>query len=258
MRPRVLLCCPIYQPFNARQYAKHKNDPTPLPKGLLHPETRRSIKETVSRYRDDVQIGIATVIGVACIEQARGYLYGQYKATGRADYLWMVDADVSWDPDALGVLMDRDLPLVGAAYCLKQEGAEKGRRSAARFRPNQTIDDSGLTEAEYLNGGFMFIRGDLLQMMEGAYPELAYMTNPPQPPCPTYGFWHPMIVPYPPWVLEMHPELGEGAQESISEDWAFCHRARGVGAAVINDCSIDVGHWAGGRCYRLPSWNPGS
>jgi hypothetical protein len=251
-RPRVLICCPVYQPCDAKKYAKHKGDPTPLPHGLLHPATRKSIAATIHRYRNEIRIGIATVTGVACIEQARGHLYGQYREQGRADYLWMIDSDVSWEPDTLGRLMDRDLPLVGAAYCLKQDDAEENLRSAARFRPDRLIDATGLVEAEYLNGGFMLLRDDLLRRMEQTFPDLAYKVNPPSEMVKTFGFWHPCLVPYPPWIGEMHPELA-GEMESLSEDWAFCHRARKAGFIPWNDCSVQVGHWAGNRVYQLPA-----
>lgn len=252
MSIRVMICVPVYKPYVPKLFAKHKNDPTPLPHGLLHPATRRSISDTMQRWKSDIRFGIAQVRECACLEQARGGLYGQYRGTGRADYLWMIDGDVSWQPEALGQLLDRDLPLVGAAYPIKEEGVEESKRSATRFRPDREIDETGLVEAEYLNGGFMLIKDELLRAMDEFYPELRYVMNPPSEPYETYGLWHPTIVPYPPWVLEMHPELGDGAHESISEDWAFCYRARELGAKSMNDCNVQLGHWEGKKQYQLP------
>lgn len=217
--------------------------------------TQRSIENTIGYSGGRIDIGITKVIGDACLTRARSLLYAEYKNAKTQvpiDYLWMIDADISWDPDTLERLIARDKPLVGAAYSFRERDAEAARVTASRFRPDREVDETGLIEIDGINGGCMLIKDELLTAMEAAYPELAFVTNPPRM-LPTYGFWNFAITPYPPWIQEMHPEL-EGANEFVSEDWAFTHRARDIGATPWVDVSIGLGHWDGNKVYRLPTF----
>jgi hypothetical protein len=254
-RPKVLLCVPVYKPFSSKVYRKSKKTNVVMPKGLFHPMTQRSIEGTIGHSRERVQLGISQILGDACLTRARSLLYAEYRLAreqnGGLDYLWMVDADVSWPPDTLERLIAHDKPLVGAAYAFRERDAEKRRVSATRFRPDREPDaDTGLVEVDGINGGCMLIRDDLLQEMEAAYPELAFMTNPPRM-LRTYGFWNFSVTPYPEWIGHIHPEL-EGENEFVSEDWAFSHRARAVmGATPLIDLTIHLGHWDGSKVYQF-------
>jgi len=256
-KPRVLICVPVYKPFNSKIFRKTQGSRALLPKGLLHPMTQKSIENTIAHSGERIDFGLTRIVGDACLTRARSLLYAEYKNAKKEadiDFLWMVDADVSWEPDALERLIERDEALIGAAYSFRERDAEKARITASRFRPDRILHPDGLVEVDGINGGFMLIKDTLLSEMEAAYPELAFMTNPPRM-LPTFGFWNFAITPYPEWIQEMHPEL-EGQNEFVSEDWAFTHRARAIGAVPWIDVSVNLGHWDGNKVFRLPSFKP--
>jgi predicted O-methyltransferase YrrM len=77
--------------------------------------------------------------------------------------LVFLDADVSWEPEALIALCRIDRDLVGGIYPYRRESDEE--TMPVRHLPQITVDDDGLVEVEGLPTGFMRIKRHVLETM---------------------------------------------------------------------------------------------
>jgi hypothetical protein len=146
-------------------------------------------------------------------------------AQGFSELMW-IDSDIVFDPDDVERLRSHNQPFTCGLY------TKKGPREfACEFLPTTPAirlgKHGGLTELRYCGFGFAHTRKEI-------YTTIHQRLN--LPICnrrfgtPLVPFFEPMVVP------------DRGGPWSISEDYAFCERARRVGFPVMADTTIRLWH----------------
>jgi hypothetical protein len=132
------------------------------------------------------------------------------------EVLLMVDRDITWrsgDLEYLAWAAADTKSIVGGVYAKRGYGAG----TAIRFREGQSFDDD-LIEADYASTGFFAVHRSVLEAMaQTLVPCLDSLTD------RSIDFW--------PFFMPMVQETRLGT-EYLSEDWAFCERAKELGFKV--------------------------
>jgi hypothetical protein len=192
--------------------------------------------------------------GFSAIDQGRNQMASDALHDGLAETMW-IDSDIGFTADAVERLRSHDLPIVAGLY--PQPG---GRSLACHLLPGTGDvvfgEQGGLLEIKYAAAGFLYVRRDAL---------LAIRDKLALPQCNTRfgrGLW-PFFMPL--TVEEPEAEgrepvargqgTGDGGQEEstayryLTEDFAFCHRARQAGFKIMADTTI--------RLWRTGSYSFG-
>lgn len=147
--------------------------------------------------------------------------------------IWInIDADIHFSAKDIDNLTSHDLPLVYGIYPKKQEDTPPCCATLNDKIPEP--DANGLIELRRSGRGFMLVRRDLLESMkeENGGPALAYHNHGRT----EWDFFPTMVI-----EGEMST-APKGEREFISEDWAFCERARALGVKVMADTRIVLAH----------------
>lgn len=166
------------------------------------------------------------VRGFSAIDAARNQMASDALAQGFDELMW-IDSDIVFEPDDVEKLRRHDLPLVGGMY------PKKGSRQfASAFLPDTRQvhfgKRGGLMELLYCGFGFVHTRRELYEKMQQ---ELGL------PVC-NQRFKGPPLVPF---FLPLI--AGEGEQAwYLSEDFAFCERARRCGFHIMADTTVRLWH----------------
>ncbi len=162
---------------------------------------------------------------------ASDFLQSDREMTG--DVLLMVDHDMKWEKGDLVHLAEKTLEteaVVAAVYSKRNFG----EGTAVRFSDpgDYSIGDEELAPATYISTGFLGIHRKVLEKMAETLPK-------------TIGNFWPFFLP----LLANHP-VDVDAVEYLSEDWAFCARARELGIKIWVDLKPRLTH-IGEYAYRL-------
>jgi hypothetical protein len=144
----------------------------------------------------------------------------------------MIDHDISWKEGDLERLARQVLTtraVVAGAYSKRSFG--RGVPVRLSGDAEHRLGEDRLVEAEYLSAGFLGIHRQVLTKMSE------------QLPLTTEDFW-PFFLP----MLSDPREFGE-RPEYLSEDWAFCERARILGMPLYLDLFPTLEH-QGTHAYR--------
>jgi hypothetical protein len=144
----------------------------------------------------------------------------------------MIDHDISWKEGDLERLARQVLTtraVVGGVYSKRSFG--RGVPVRLSGDAEHSLGEDRLVEAEYLSAGFLGIHRQVLAKMSE------------QLPLTTEDFW-PFFLP----MLSDPREFGE-RPEYLSEDWAFCERARILGMPLYLDLFPTLEH-QGTHAYR--------
>jgi predicted O-methyltransferase YrrM len=194
--------------------------------------------------------------GYSAVDAARNQMATDAVERGFAETFW-VDSDVVFDPDDVQKLREHGLPFTCGLY------AKKGpRQLACEFLPGTPAvrfgKHGGPVEVRYCGFGFAHVRREVFLTVQR---ELRLPVCNRRFGSPLVPFFQPAVVTEPtgPW--------------SLSEDYAFCERARRCGFKVVADTSVRLWHvgsyrygWedAGGEkerfadyTFRLPGAPPG-
>ena len=165
------------------------------------------------------------VRGYSAVDAARNQLATDALAKGFPELLW-VDSDVAFDPNDVARLRSHDLPFTCGLY------PKKGpRQFACEFLPNTPPvrfgTKGGLTAIRYCGFGFTHVRRAVFEAVQKHYnlPVCNQRFKSVLVP-----YFQPMVVPD-----------GDGLW-SLSEDYAFCERARQAGFPVMADTRIRLYH----------------
>ena len=165
------------------------------------------------------------VRGYSAVDAARNQLATDAIGKGFAELMW-VDADVAFDPNDVAKLRSHHLPFTCGLY------PKKGpRQFAAEFLPGTPSvrfgKSGGLTEIRYCGFGFTHVRRAVFE---------AVQRHAGLPVCnQRFGS---LLVPY--FEPTSIPE--PGGRWALSEDYAFCERARQAGFPVMADTTIRLWH----------------
>jgi hypothetical protein len=168
-------------------------------------------------------IEVRRIAGYSRIDFARSLAATQALADGFDGLLW-IDDDVIFRPDDAIRLHQSGEALIGGIY------AKKGRRElAVHAAPGTTSftfgPQGGLVEVRYIGTGFLFTHR---RVYEAIAPEL--------PVC-NEGFGERVVPYFLPFVANSDKGLWY-----LSEDFAFCERARRVGYPILADTRIRLFH----------------
>ena len=163
--------------------------------------------------------------GYSAVDAVRNQVASDALAAGFAEFMW-IDADVVFSPDDVDRLRAHNLPFTCGVY------PKKGPREfACEFLPGTTAvrfgTSGGPTEVRYCGFGFTHTRKDVFVALHQRL-SLPVCNN--RFGTPLVPFFQPMVVPDP------------GGAWSLSEDYAFCERARRCGFSVLADTSVRLWH----------------
>lgn len=110
-----------------------------------------------------IQSAYLLLQGNCHVDDARNAVVRDFLDSDCTDLVFL-DADVSWEPDALVTLCRIDRDLVGGVYPYRRESEEE----TMPYRPLSkiTADDDGLIEVEGLPTGFMKIKRGVIETMD--------------------------------------------------------------------------------------------
>lgn len=201
-----------------------------------HPAHRAAVRASGRRLGDAMVY--QTMPGDSCLSRARAALLGVALQRERPwTHFLQVDDDQSWDPDTLEAMLRLDHPIVGLPCAFKSDEEPLVGRSTVRFFPgpdHRRLDPDGTVPVQYLGGGFILWRFDVLEALCAAHPELRFTTN--DAANAGIASW---------WLWGTGVADGEG----LTEDYWICHLAEQLGyerRAYLLSCSP---HWAADRCY---------
>ena len=166
-------------------------------------------------------------IGESLICRARQNALYEFLTHSTADYLFTLDDDIEIPPNTIVKLTREDKPIIGGFYRIKdkQRGDAAIRHLTGSDSIRSILAYDKVAQVKYVSAGCMMIRRDVIETMIQAYPELQYRNN--MSATPRWALYQPYIY----------------GQEYLSEDWAFCQRARDIGFDVWADGSIKCGHY---------------
>jgi len=161
-----------------------------------------------------MMLQLAPLVGDSLVSRARNTALANFLKTD-CDYMFTLDDDISLPSEALVKLVEADKDIIGGFYRLKQAFNEENENAfAVRWagEGDLTVDD--VVEVTYVSSGCVMYKRSFLEQMVKDYPELYYKNN-------VDGEDRWML--YQPFVYK---------NEYLSEDWAFCQRARDKGHKI--------------------------
>lgn len=179
----------------------------------------------------DPKIQLAMQVGDALIDRSRSKIATVFLKDRDDDILWFLDDDIVTNSQDMTRMMwemwKYDLDILGAPYVLKSE-SEKA--FAIRTLEDQVDIPCGkgaeIQEVRYVSTGCMGIRRRVFEKM--IEKEIVHLCHPE-----TQKFY--------PFFCPMEYNLN-GKWIYLSEDWAFCQRARELGFKVHCDFGTKLGH----------------
>lgn len=184
--------------------------------------------------REKIRLNIHPTWGDAMIERSRGRSATRFLLERDEDVWLSVDSDIAFDPaDALKLCLEAcDRDVVGGPYVTRTP--EGGRVTSQPFKDRPfdfAVPD--LQEARWLATGFLAVHRRVFEKLaEG----LTLYHPADGDPMRHYGFFEPLPA-----------DDDSGVPIRLSEDWAFCERARQAGFGVWMDPTPTLIHFGQGR-----------
>jgi len=197
----------------------------------MEPETMQCVLDMIrtSEHKIDWRLKI----GDGLISRVRNII-GQEALESDCDYLLMVDDDIVWKSkeNPVDKLISYGKDIACGLYVTRALDHHPVLRSfdtqedliAKKKNPKRTEIEYGLMEVVYTGTGFMLIKKDCLKKIYDNY---------------KYPF------------MPMENETGE----YLSEDYAFCHRARELDYKIYVDTTLELGH-IGKQIFSIKDYNP--
>jgi len=162
-----------------------------------------------------MMIQLAPLIGDSLVSRARNTALAMFLKSD-CDYLFTLDDDISLPKEGLVRLVDADKDLIGGFYRLKQAFNPEKEASAfaVRFLDEITLEMDTIVEVQYVSSGCVMYKRSFIEQLVKEYPELYYKNN-----IDSEDRWSL----YQPYVYK---------NEYLSEDWAFCQRAKDKGHKI--------------------------
>lgn len=196
----------------------------------MEPETMQCIMNMIRLSKHDISWRLK--IGDGLISRVRN-ICGQEIVDSDADYLMFIDDDIVWDvnDNPIDRLVEKNKDIVGGVYVTRSMDHHPVIRTLAtqesKINKEEKIVKTEITdelqEVVYIGTGFLLIKRSCLAEV--------------------YNKHH-----YP--FMPLEDETGE----YLSEDYAFCYRARALGFKVYADTSINLGH-IGKQIFSIRDYN---
>ncbi len=162
----------------------------------------------------------------AAVDRTRCEMATRALADGFSELMW-IDSDVVFEAESVTRLRKHELPLIAGLY------AKKGVQSfAVQLEPDTTElrvgETGGLFGARYVGAGFLLVHRRVFDAVQQLFS---------LPAC-NAQFGQPCV----PYFLPMVVQDSGGKYVYLSEDFAFCERARQASYHLMLDTSIRLGH----------------
>jgi hypothetical protein len=180
--------------------------------------------------------------GGAPCSASRDNILAEFIAEGRWTHLLYLDDDTGVRVDAILKLLDSGHPFCAVAYRKKLKADEMQHEYVVASRRWPAPDAMGFARLDRVGGGCMLIARPVVIAMAERFPRLGYMTT----SGPRLGLFR-----------EKYPRIDSG-QTYVSEDYAFCDRARVAGHplhVLVDAMTSHHGHaeWVGSMAEHWPS-----
>lgn len=145
-------------------------------------------------------------------------------------HLMTVDDDLIFPEKTIVELVRTDKDIIGGYYRLKtHEYLGTAVRLIDRRDWRPSLLEGTIDEAEYISTGCTLVKREVITDMIDVFPGLEYIENLSMRPL--WAFYQPFV------------HFNGDFNEYLSEDWAFCERARQAGHRVWAHGGIRCRHW---------------
>jgi hypothetical protein len=164
---------------------------------------------------------------------AMGVWKKEWEEGKKWDYYLIVDEDISFSVEDVNLLIEDDKPIIGGIYTFKTRKEPKVGMPVTMLYPDKLGSLDGPFEVKWLNGGFILVKAEVLHHMIREYPDLKFDVHESTGIgiTETWGLW----------IQSIHKE--NGSSIFLSEDYAFCQRAREIGYSIWADWRVKLVHW---------------
>jgi len=186
-------------------------------------------------------VGVCHVKGDGNLPRVRSVQLGLWKKEWdsgvKCDYFMILDEDLSFEPEAIDVLIEDDKPIVGGIYTFKTTNPLYTGKVCTRFFDGQYGDLKGPFKVRWLNGGFILIKAEVLLSLIDKYKDLEFIFGEgiDKEVNKSWALWCPFVY----------------ERIFLSEDWAFSQRAWNAGFEVWADWRIKLSHWNGENGFTI-------
>jgi glycosyltransferase involved in cell wall biosynthesis len=181
--------------------------------------------------------------GDSYVDRAKNTLFTKFLEDPDATDLFLIDADMQWNPDAILRMLALPEPVVVGSYPQKNAWAKwtstpKLVQEDGAFKPVGRVlpDGQALIQAQYMAGGFVRVKRHVLEEFQKRYTEDAYLDPSADPAAPTRRYTN-----------FFQCEVKEGLR--WGEDRFFGKRLNAMGIDVFIYPNIDFGH------YGVKGWH---
>lgn len=198
--------------------------------GGYYPQMVSSLLRLMQENPGGHQFVFKTYFNESMISRARSKLATEFLASD-CDFLLFIDADLDFPTDAVDRLIQHDRDIVAAPYSVKNVPT----RWALAFEEQPTYVE-GLLKVRSVPAGFTLIKRRVFETLVS--PELTFQEE--GDAASYYAFYLPFLY-----------DREDGRRAFLSEDFAFCQRARDKGFEIYCDFDIRLNHWGTYR-YHMP------
>jgi GT2 family glycosyltransferase len=209
-----------------------------------NPEHQTQLNQAIQQ--NTIDVNLYTMAGESLIQRGRNHI-AQVALSGGYDKLLFIDADAGFTPDQFFRIVTSPHPLISGLCPLKiypislnylpydddEEFFTEGIRSIEGTKKLAEKYKSNLVKVPFVGTAFMCISREVLMKLAESCDHY-YYPNPANGESQSH------------WDL-FKVESIEGT--FLSEDWAFCHRARQAGYNVLIDTDVIITH-TGNHTFR--------
>jgi hypothetical protein len=195
----------------------------------LEPETEESLNDAFSHRYDGISLGRSRSYE-AMIDRARGMQATAFLEDTDFDMLLFIDADIVFLPKAIEQIV-KSVQETGSVVCGPySKRSEKGDLPIVALSADNIIIGpvGGLVEVRWAPTGFMCIPRQVLEKLASTMRKSRVRAD-----IKIYTFFMP---------FNYEPPEDPGELVDLSEDFAFCERARQQGFKIWLDTRIQLGH----------------
>ena len=223
---------------------------TPMYGGMCTGHYTIATINTINNLRErKVEAFLANLMNESLITRARNELVRMFLKNTDCTHLMFVDADMYFEADAVGRLLDADRDIVCALYPKKEIDWDRVRQAvhmdrkdlsyyASQFvlnlphgKTKVELDKDGLLEVRHAGTGFMLIKREVFEKLEQHVPE--YRSSTLQDPTGKY---------IKPTVRQYFDTSIDNTGALLSEDYHFCELWNKHGGKVFVDLNIHLKH----------------
>ena len=209
-----------------------------------NPQHQHGLQQTILQH--GYHLNLYTLTGESLIQRGRNHIANVCLTDGY-DKLLFIDADAGWSWPQMKAILDSPHPIVAGLCPLKiypislnylpfaedEEFFTDGIRSVEGTRKMAEKHGSNLVKVPFVGTAFMCIRRDVLMKLAETTDHYFYPNPRTGAPQSHWDFFN---------VTSVNSTF-------LSEDWAFCHRARQAGYDVHVDTNVIITH-TGAHTFR--------